>query len=89
MWALKNWQQGVRNSYFTTFKDPGIDGRIILNWMVKKWDGGGMNWIDLAQDRDRWRAVATVIMNIWRMRDQLDVTCYFISLLMCSTCFGH
>ena len=23
------------------------------------------------------------------MQDQLDVTCYFISLLMCSTCFGH
>ena len=22
-------------------------------------------------------------------KDQLDVTCYFISLLMCSTCFGH
>ena len=25
----------------------------------------------------------------WRMKDQLDVACYFISLLMCSTCFGH
>ena len=24
----------------------------------------------------------------WRIKDQLDVTCYFISLLMCSTCFG-
>ena len=27
--------------------------------------------------------------NSWRMKDQLDVTCYFISLLMCSTYFGH
>jgi len=25
----------------------------------------------------------------WRIKDHLDVTCYFISLLMCSTCFGH
>jgi len=25
----------------------------------------------------------------WRIKDQLDVTYYFISLLMCSTCFGH
>ena len=25
----------------------------------------------------------------WRIKDQLDVTCYFISLLMYSTCFGH
>jgi hypothetical protein len=23
------------------------------------------------------------------MKDQLDVTCYFISLIMRSTCFGH
>ena len=27
--------------------------------------------------------------NSWRLREQLDVTCYFISLLMCSTCFRH
>ena len=27
--------------------------------------------------------------NSWRMKDQLDVTCYFISLLMCSTFFGQ
>ena len=26
---------------------------------------------------------------ISRMKDQLDVTCYFISLLMCTTCFRH
>ena len=25
----------------------------------------------------------------WRIKDQLDVTCCFISLLMCSACFGH
>ena len=25
----------------------------------------------------------------WRIKDQLDVTCYFIPLLICSTCFGQ
>jgi len=29
------------------------------------------------------------LCNSWRIKDQLDVTCYCISLLMRSTCFGH
>jgi len=43
----------------------------------------------------RWPSCApdghlqTRICVIWRIKDQLDVTCYFISILMCSTCFGH
>jgi hypothetical protein len=44
--------------------DPGIDGRIILRWIFKKWVGG-MDWIKLAQDRDRWRALVTAVMNFW------------------------
>jgi hypothetical protein len=32
--------------------DTSIDGRIILKWIFKKWDGGH-GWIDLAQDRDK------------------------------------
>jgi len=35
-------------------EDPGVDGRIILRWIFSKWDVGVMDWIDLAQDRERW-----------------------------------
>jgi hypothetical protein len=41
----------------------GVDGRIILKWIFKKWDGG-MDWIDMAQDRDRWRADVNAVMNL-------------------------
>jgi hypothetical protein len=40
----------------------GVDGRIVLKWIFKKWDGG-MDWIELAQDRDRWRDV-NAVMNL-------------------------
>jgi hypothetical protein len=44
-------------------EDPGVDGSIILRWIFRKWDGG-MNWIDLAQDKYRWRTFVNVVMNL-------------------------
>jgi hypothetical protein len=45
--------------------DPGVDGRIILKCIFKKWNWGGMDWIGLAQDRDRWRTLVNAVMNLW------------------------
>jgi len=45
-------------------EDLAIGGRKILRWIYRKWDGG-MDWIDLAQERDRWRLLVKVVMNFW------------------------
>jgi hypothetical protein len=36
---------------------------IILKWIFKKWDGS-MDWIELAQDTDRWRGLVNAVMNL-------------------------
>jgi hypothetical protein len=45
-------------------EDPGIVESIILKWIFKG-GIGGMNWIDLAQDRDRWWGHVNAVINIW------------------------
>jgi hypothetical protein len=44
--------------------DKGVDGRIILRGIFRKWDVGGMDWIELAQDRDRWWVLVNAVMNL-------------------------
>ena len=44
--------------------DPGVDGMIVLRWIFRKWDVGSMDWIELAQDREKWRALVNVVMNL-------------------------
>jgi hypothetical protein len=31
----------------------------------RKLDVGGMDWIDVAQDRDRWWALVNAVLNLW------------------------
>jgi hypothetical protein len=49
------WWGNLRKRYHL----EGADGMIILRWSFRKWD-----WIDLAQDRERWREVVNVVMKL-------------------------
>jgi len=49
------WWENLRER--DHFEDSGIDGRIILIWIYRKWDGG------MAQHTDRWRALVDAVMN--------------------------
>jgi hypothetical protein len=44
-------------------EDLWVNGSIKIKLIFKKWDGG-MNWIDLAYDRDKWRTLVNVVMNL-------------------------
>jgi hypothetical protein len=48
--------------------DPGVDGRIIIIIIImldlQVVGRGGMDWIGLAQDRDRWRTLVNAVMNL-------------------------
>jgi hypothetical protein len=45
-----------------------VDGRIIFKWICERVDGGGggvIDWIDLAESRERWQAVVVAVVNLW------------------------
>jgi hypothetical protein len=44
-------------------EDPGVDGRIILKWILENLNGF-VDCIGLGQDRDRWRAVVNAEMKL-------------------------
>jgi hypothetical protein len=43
-------------------EDRVVDGRMGSEWILGRL-AGVVQWIQLAQDRDRWRAVVSAVMN--------------------------
>ena len=73
-WARHVARMGDRRSAFRDLMgrperkshvvDLDVDGRKMLKFIFKKL-GGVMDWIELAQDRDRWTAPVNAVMDFW------------------------
>jgi hypothetical protein len=44
-------------------------GRPRDRWVDIRMDYGEMDWIGLAQDRNRWRALVNSVLNLWDPRN--------------------
>jgi hypothetical protein len=44
-------------------EDQGVNGRMGSEWMLGRL-AGGVEWVQLAWDRDWWRAVVNAVMNL-------------------------
>jgi hypothetical protein len=57
-------------------EDQGVDWRMGLEWILGRL-AGGVDWFRLAQDRDRWRAVVTAVMNLRILAPRSLFVCLF------------
>jgi hypothetical protein len=46
------------------WEDRDVGGWTILKWILDRMGWDGMDWINLAQDRDQWRALVNAVMNL-------------------------
>jgi hypothetical protein len=44
--------------------DQAVGEKMGSEWILGRLTWGGVDWIRLSQDRDRWRAVVSAVMNL-------------------------
>jgi hypothetical protein len=62
MLALCYFQINILSCIWFTIVRHRWEDNIKMDLQEVGW--GGMDWIDMAQDRDRWRALVNAVMNL-------------------------
>jgi hypothetical protein len=52
-------------------EDRGVDGRMGSECILRRLAWGSVEWIQLAQDRDRWRAFVNTVKNLRVLMPQI------------------
>jgi hypothetical protein len=55
------WESQKERDHFV---DQGVDGRMGVRMDLREIGWGSIEWIQLAQDRDRWRVLVSIVMNL-------------------------
>jgi hypothetical protein len=56
------WWESPKERYH--WEDQGVGEKMGSEWILGRLAWGCVDWILLAQDRDRWRAVVSAVMNL-------------------------
>jgi hypothetical protein len=56
------WWESVKERHHT--EDRGIDGRMGSEWNLGRLADGGVEWIQLVQDRGWWLALVNTVINL-------------------------
>jgi hypothetical protein len=59
--CIEFWWESLKEK--DHLEDQGVDWRMGSKWTFGRLTGGGADWINLAEDGDRWRAVVNAVMN--------------------------
>ena len=71
MWRVWGKREGCTGFWWGNLRErdlwggPDADGGIIIKMNLQEVGGGCEDWMELAQDRDRWRALVSTVMNLW------------------------
>jgi hypothetical protein len=80
MWHAWNRTQNCTRFWWERQKetdhseDQGVGVRMRSEWILGRL-AEGVEWIQLAQDRDRWRAIVNTVMNLRVLAPRSVVTC--------------
>jgi hypothetical protein len=55
------WESQKQRDYS---RGRGVDGSMGSEWIRRGLAEGSVEWVQLAQDRDRWRALVNMVMDL-------------------------